>query len=280
MENRQFQVTNEGSKSPIHPITAGVPQGSVLAPYLYSIFTADIPTTNATEIATFADDTAIMGTNSSQAEATNSLQIAVNKVEKWADSWKIKLSEQKTVQVTFALRNKDSQYRIHLNGTPVKQEDSTKYLGIHLDSKLIWREHIKQKSAQIRLKIREMNWLIGKHSKLKLENKLLIYRAIIRPIWSYGCELWGCAKSSNRQIIQRIQNHFVRMIAKAYRYTSNADLHKDLKLESVDEIIQKRAIKYELRLLKHPNIEAIQLLDVQQDTRRLKRRKPHELAYE
>jgi hypothetical protein len=41
-----------------------------------------------------------------------------------------------------------------------------------------------------------MNWLIGRKSKLAVENKILIYKAIIIPIWMYGLELWGCASKS------------------------------------------------------------------------------------
>ena len=53
-----------------------------------------------------------------------------------------------------------------------------------------------------------MNWLIRRKSKLTIENKLLLYKANIKPIWPYGIQLWGCAKPSNKQIIQRIsQKH-------------------------------------------------------------------------
>jgi hypothetical protein len=31
-----------------------------------------------------------------------------------------------------------------------------------------------------------MNWLTGRKSKLAVENKILIYKAIIIPIWTYG----------------------------------------------------------------------------------------------
>jgi hypothetical protein len=37
------------------------------------------------------------------------------------------------------------------------------------------------------------------------DNKLLIYKAVIKPIWMYGCELWGCASRTNIHIIQRFQ---------------------------------------------------------------------------
>jgi hypothetical protein len=43
---------------------------------------------------------------------------------------------------------------------------------------------------QINLKIRQMNWLIGRKSQLTTANKLLLCKVIIKPIWSYGIQLW------------------------------------------------------------------------------------------
>jgi hypothetical protein len=49
------------------------------------------------------------------------------------------------------------------------------------------------KRRQLELKIRNMNWLINKKSQLSLGNKITIYRAIIKPVWTYGIELWDAA---------------------------------------------------------------------------------------
>ena len=58
--DRYSQIKYNTENSPIFPVYSGVPQGSVLSPLLYLIFTADIPTRNDTIISTFADDTALM----------------------------------------------------------------------------------------------------------------------------------------------------------------------------------------------------------------------------
>ena len=89
---------------------------------------------------------------------------------------------------------------------------SHKYLGLHFDCKLNWKEHIAKKMKQTDLKAKEINWLIGRNTNLSLENKLLVYKAVIKPIWTYGIELWGCASKSSVAIIQQItiknpQNH-------------------------------------------------------------------------
>jgi len=278
LSERKFRVSHEEACSNFYKAIAGVPQGSVLGPLLYLLYTADIPTTEKTFIGTFADDTAILASSESQSEAVEYLQLALDKIIQWTKNWKIKLNELKSVHVTYALRHKNCNIHTFLNGVQIPQAESAKYLGMHLDSKLNWKHHVRKKAEQIKIKQREMYWLIGRHSKLSLNCKRLIYESIIKPIWTYGIQLWGCTKKSNRLIIQRCQNQFLRAITNAYRYVTNEELHDDLNIKWVDEVIQEFAIKHERRLHQHTNIEAIQLLDLTQELRRLKRIKPHELV--
>ena len=59
LTNRTFQIKAHGMLSPIKAIRAGVPQGSILAPFLYNIYTADIPRVANIMLAIYADDTAV-----------------------------------------------------------------------------------------------------------------------------------------------------------------------------------------------------------------------------
>jgi hypothetical protein len=104
---------------------------------------------------------------------------------------------------------------VTINRTQLPGKNEVKYLGLILDQKLTWRPHIIAKKTQINLKLRQMNWLIGRISKLTAENKLLLYKAIIKPVWSYGVQLWGCAKPSNTKIVQRVQSKILRMVFNA-----------------------------------------------------------------
>ena len=49
---------------------------------------------------------------------------------------------------------------------------------------------------------------------LSLENKLLIYKTVLKPVWMYGIEIWGCASKSNKAVIQRYQSKLLRFITK------------------------------------------------------------------
>jgi len=143
---------------------------------------------------------------------------------------------------------------------------------------LSWKVHVKKKREELGLKYRQMYWLMGGRSALKTHKKLVLYKQIFKPVWTYGIQLWGCTKPSNIAIIQRIQNKILRAIVNAPWYVRNADLHRDLKMEMVTAEIKRFATKHEERLHHRDNVEAIQLLDNSELLRRLKRTKPFELA--
>jgi hypothetical protein len=99
----------------------------------------------------------------------------------------------------------------------------------------------------------------------------------LKPVWTYGIQLWGCTKQNNTGIFQRFQNKVLRNIVDAPRYISNANLHAGLQMEMVTNETGKFAKKHEEKL-HHANVEAIQLLDNSELVRRLKRKKPFEVV--
>ena len=89
------------------------------------------------------------------------------------------------------------------------------------DRRLNWKAYITKKRKQTVLKAKEISWLIGRKSNLSIENKLLVYKAVIKPIWPYGIELWGCASKSNTAIMQRAQSKILRTVTSAPWYVTN-----------------------------------------------------------
>ena len=104
-------------------------------------------------------------------------------------------------------------------------------------------------------------------------------KLILKPVWTYGIQLWECAAQSTIAVIQRFQNKVLREIVNAPWYIRNTDLHRDLNMENVRTAIRRFARKHEARLHQHVNVEAIQLLDNSALVRRFKRTKPFELVW-
>jgi hypothetical protein len=104
---------------------------------------------------------------------------------------------------------------------------------MHIDHKLSWRDHIVKKRKQVELKVKELSWLLGRKSQLSIAKKLLIYKTIIKPIWTDGIEIWGCASKSSQAMLQKAQSKILRMITNTRWYVSNLTLHEDLSHMSV-----------------------------------------------
>jgi hypothetical protein len=78
-----------------------------------------------------------------------------------------------------------------MGNVALPQKYEVKYLGMHLDRRLTWAKHIKSERNQLNLKAKQMHWLIGRRSTLSTGSKLLLYKAVLEPIWTYGVQLWG-----------------------------------------------------------------------------------------
>jgi len=203
------------------------------------------------------------------------VQFNLNLIQNWFIKWKIKANETKSNHITFTLR-KNTCPPVKLNNNTIPQSNDVKYLGIHLDRRLTWQKHIFTKRKQLGLKVQNMYWLRGKKSELSLDNKLLIYKTILKPIWTYGIQLWGSASKSNIDIIQRFQNKILRLITDAPWYVTNETIINDLQVPSVLEEVRNFSQTYRDRLEVHPNPYTGSLMD-DDLPRRLRRNIPANL---
>jgi len=151
---------------------SGVPQGSSLGPLLYTIYTADIPQSDTTILSTFADDTAVFTTHPDPTLSAN-LQDHLRDTENWTRKWRLKINETKSSHIIFTLRRRHCP-PLYINQTVIPRT--------RFDKRLTWKTHVAKKRKQLDLKTREIYWLIGKHSILSLENKLFIYKTVLKPL--------------------------------------------------------------------------------------------------
>jgi hypothetical protein len=237
---RKFRIKYEELKE----IRAGVPQGSVLGPALYLLYINDLPGTLNCTIATFTDDTAIMATGNTLDESTTKMQRAADDVT-WTRNWRIKLNETKFTYINFT-HQKIDQRSIFLNGVRIPPENTAKYHGMTLGAKPHWKAHIKKKQGELQIKFRKMHWQLGRRSELSMYNKLLLYKQTLRPVWTYGVQLWECAKKRNLDIIQLYQNKVLRYLVNAPWYALNSDIHRDLGVETVTSIKQTKQTPWPL----------------------------------
>ncbi len=178
------------SYSEFRQIEAGVLQGSILGPTLYTVYTADIPLIDGVLVGTFADDTGFLSTSKDPETAAAMLQKALNQLSYWLKKWRIKLNAGKSTYVTFTL-NKRIPPPVSLDGEVIPYSNTVRYLGLHFDAKLTWSHHVTTKVKELELKLSKMYWLLNPRSTISLHNKLLLYKMILKSVWCYGIQVFG-----------------------------------------------------------------------------------------
>ena len=179
-------ITEGEATTQLFNINAGVPQGSETPAPVCLLFTSDLPTSN--DIDTFADDTAVLASAYNPTLASKKLQNHLNSISVWLKQWRIKANKTKSIRDTFSLRRQECP-SVSLNNIEIRQSNTAKYLGVHLDKKLTWKNHIFSKRKALTLQSRKFYSLLNNRSSLSLNNKLTIYKSILKPIWTYGPQL-------------------------------------------------------------------------------------------
>ncbi|KAL1447787.1 hypothetical protein WDU94_010908 [Cyamophila willieti] len=251
--DRTFAVKIDDCFSSVRPIKASVPQGSVLGPFLFNIYTADMLQNQIFNIndfiGTFADDTVIACSSLSLVSSQARLQSLVDEVAHWCSSWGIIINTQKTVCKKFSLKTEKPVRPITINGTSIPwTADSIKWLGVWFDKRLTWGDHIKKKIIQAHLRLQLLFPILNKKSRMNMKTSLLIYKTILKPVITYAAPVWIPASQCHLKKLQIFQNKVLRIITKAPWFVRNENIQKDLKVESIKKFCVDRTVQ----ILKDP----------------------------
>ncbi|GFY22620.1 RNA-directed DNA polymerase from mobile element jockey [Trichonephila clavipes] len=114
-----------------------------------------------------------------------------------------------------------------------------KYLGLHIDSRLTFKKHIDYLAEKFWGRILLAISLIGRRSPLSLENNVILYKQILRPVITYGSPVWGAAAATHMKKIQVILNKILRVMTNAPWYVRNDVIHNNLHMEPISNYITK-----------------------------------------
>ena len=213
LNSRKQYVVYNNQSSQFKYITCGVPQGSILGPVLFLLYVNDI--INASNILfpiLFADDTNVFLKGKNADILIDTMNSELQELVNWLCSNKLSLNVAKTHYMFFKLSKKCilSNTRLLINNAIVSEVQSTKFLGIIIDSNLKWTENINL----IKTKISKGIGIIAKARKyLKQSTLLTMYYAFIYPHLTYCIEVWGSASKSLMEPLFKVQKRIGRIIA-------------------------------------------------------------------
>lgn len=214
LENRQQCVSAGNNRSTFKLVKHGVPQGSVLGPLLFIIYINDICySISPNKCVLFADDTTLISSNRSFELVSQYSRQMLHSATNWFTANKLTLNNDKTQEIIFSLNS------------GLQQNSTINFLGITLDDRLTWSDHVKsisQKLCSTLFLLRQLTYITN---TVTLKTA---YFSLFHSVISYGVLIWG--NSAHAIKIFRLQKRAIRIIAKVGYREHCRPLFKNLKI--------------------------------------------------
>jgi hypothetical protein len=215
LSNRSQAVRVDGFMSGSQPISAGVPQGSVLGPTLFLIFINDLLDITSNPIHSFADDSTLSSrlppgpVIEAREEAAVVLDSDLAKIDEWGKQWLVAFNAAKTSQLAISRRSDQNFPASHFQGTELPFASDMKLLGTSFNGKLSLEKHVLNK---LHIASRMIGMLYRLRSLLPLSSLLQLYKSLIRPHLEYCSHLLDSASKGSLLLIEKLQNRAMRIL--------------------------------------------------------------------
>ena len=247
--NRKQFVHYMGSNSHVETIKCGVPQGSVLGPLLFIIYTNDFPRCLIlTTSILIADDTTVYLSSKNVTYLYTMMNIELLNLTDWFKANKLSLNISKTNCMLFTYKKQqDNNIDLQLSNCNIQKTNCTKFLGLYIDDKLKWDEHINM----MKKKISKSFFAINKVKNIMPKRHLsILYYSLIYPYLTYGIILWGAACQVHLSKLIIMQKKSVRIMTGAHYRAHSAPIFKHLHLLKLVDLSQLQVNKYVLSFIK------------------------------
>ena len=253
-ENQRTLVNNH--LSDYVPVNQGIPQGSVLGPLLYIIYSNDISEIIKNSGFTFyADDTVLYSKKKSLTQASIELQEDLNDLADWCTENEIYINLDKTKTMFFGSKvriNNLDLPEFSIKNCPIERATTYTYLGLKLDEQLTLETHANVLVKRVSDKVYQLKKI---RSFVTKKAALMIYKNMILPILEYGDIFIHSASQKIRKRLQILQNKALRCALSKDKLYDTEELHREAKLLKLKDRRHLHVMLHMFQLAQMPNFK-------------------------
>jgi len=208
LSHRKFSVKIGDHRSRQYDVVSGVPQGTVLGPILFIIFTSELPSIikdDSITIRMFADDTKIYRSFEHN-ESGAPLQTAIDAISTWSSTWQLKLEASKCQHLCIG---EGRTFAYYIAGALVPQRNNLRDLGFTIQTNLSFKLHIEAIAKSALLKMKHVLRVLYTSNSMLLTRA---YKTYVRPLLEYGSVVWSPFHSKEIECLEKVQKFATRAI--------------------------------------------------------------------
>ena len=215
LSDRRQRVVVNGKTSDWNQVSSGVPEGSILAPLIFSMFINDLPRHIQSNCLMYADDVKIFRKIEAPSDG-KLLQEDLDRLRTWSIRWGLKLNPQKCKSFSMTLRRAPVRTSYLIDATVLQHVEEIKDLGVTLDTKLTFMAHV---SDVVKRANRSLGMLIrsfqtgSARSRFDRTALLAAYFSSVRSILEYASVIWAGAADSHTVRVDRVQHKFLMWLS-------------------------------------------------------------------
>lgn len=226
----------------------GCPQGSIASPTLWNLLydgVLAIPRPPGVSLTAYADDLAVSVVGKTPSELEDKANSTLAVINDWMYRHGLQLAPEKSEAILLIGRKRCGPVHIHIGGAQITVKDNIKYLGVILDTRMTFREHVAHVTNKANSRVEALHRLMPRRGGATYSKRKL-YNSVVESTILYAAPVWHQIVNvkSYLKMLVSVQRRMALSITRAYRTTSTVALQVIAAVIPIDLMIEERAKTY------------------------------------